>query len=755
MNEISFSSCLRGIILRAGEGRRGISRHVISTLLAASILWLLSPVLEAKTTSTWPQPYSVRQDKARGLLILSTPYYTIEHDLKRGGTISRLILRNGQAGNLLVSPLSARVRTEDGVVWTDLLDRTPQVSYKRRGLNVMVTVDSAMCSPDGRPSGLRLRTTFEYRWGYIKIHREFTGQAATLRLLELCPLSAILSPGLTNYGYRPGITEDESAPPFDFGSNIWGKLRSEAPDDHPLETQFVPRSIILVNPGVEGLEWFAGDDLAQWELGPAGQRGHGRCSLSLSQNPPGLALTISPYWADDQATAIVPPAASASSCSFDFYLAFPLLEGHAFKPWLHRSFNRNRGDWVSTEEIKQWAAQGYQTVHCHHDGDYYGDGLFWRDGSYPPYPDMDRYDKVLLDCRQAGIRTATYFSNKELHPSTPAYKEHGEEWGRKDRAGNLRHNFYRPDIEFGAQMCLRSGWLDYLKFSIDRVLKNHPLDGVYYDWNVALLCQNPLHEGKQAGEKATGHWDIDELLDLMEWTRQRVGPDGLIIIHNTTVPMFATENFADYVVATEWGYGKWTDRAPEPDDLPPEWNLACARPRGVISYGTIPENAPRRLHKLFALEAFLGGVTPWPASPETFELLSLLKPLGNIESYQFADWRNKAVSLSDKICASAVYSRPGEAYLLLVNLGQEKQEVTCVLHPEKLPCPLGKVGRAEIVATNGASSEGPEDQANVSLTRSSVLQVSVPLDAAALVTTGIKVTIPGDGAIVIHIKQSE
>jgi len=86
-----------------------------------------------------------------------------------------------------------------------------------------------MCSSDGRPSVLRLRTTFEYRWGYIKIHREFTGQAATLRLLELCPLSATLSPGLTDYGYRSGVSEEESAPPFDFGSNLWASFAPAHP----------------------------------------------------------------------------------------------------------------------------------------------------------------------------------------------------------------------------------------------------------------------------------------------------------------------------------------------------------------------------------------------------------------------------------------------------------------------------------------------------------------------------------------------
>ena len=62
----------------------------------------------------------------------------------------------------------------------------------------------------------------------------------------------------------------------------------------------------------------------------------------------------------------------------------------------------------------------------------------------------------------------------------------------------------------------------------------------------------------------------------MEWTRRRVGPGGLVIVHNTTTPMFATENFADYVVATEWGYRKWTDRAPDLQDLPLEWSLAGA-----------------------------------------------------------------------------------------------------------------------------------------------------------------------------------
>jgi hypothetical protein len=353
---------------------------------------------------------------------------------------------------------------------------------------------------------------------------------------------------------------------------------------------------------------------------------------------------------------------------------------------------------------------------------------------------MEKFDQVIAACHRAGIRAATYFSNKELHPSTKEFQEHGSEWGRKDAKGSLQHNFFRANSEFGAQMCLRSGWLPFLEFSIERVLKNHPLDGVYYDWNVALYCGNGRHEGKPAGETAAGHWDIDELLKLMEWTRRRVGPGGLIIVHNTTTPMFVTENFADFVVANEWGYGKWTDKGPDLPDLPLEWSLVGARSRGVISYGQIESEAPRRLHRLFALEALLGGATPWPASPETFELFPLLNPLGDFGTYRFRDWRNQAVTLQGNRCASAVYSRPGESYLVLANLEQNAQEVGCVVHPEKLPYPLASPIAATVLGGAAGTGKIPEERAALSL------------NAGQLTGDGVKVAVPAEGAVLVHLR---
>ncbi|MCL4194726.1 MAG: hypothetical protein KJZ87_23510, partial [Thermoguttaceae bacterium] len=550
------TSALRSAVTIHSARQLSAASLILAVVAFGPALRALAGEAAAKPARTWPQTYTVERNEATGILRLSTPYYTVEQDLKKGGAITRITLTHGRAASLLVEPVETRVRDASGAKLSDLHDRQPTVVERRDGLNEIVVVESALGRPDGRPSGIRVKTTLEYRWGYIKLKKQFTAPAGTA-VREVCPMATTLAPSLSDYGYRDGRTEDEGAPPFSFGSNHWGKLRLDEAADQAIKTNCVPRSMMFADAGVEGLEWFVASDLAQWDLQVTGRRGQAQCVLDRNSSPPGLTLSIAPYSSAD--TAVPLP----DGCVFEFYLAVPILDGRAQRPWLHTSFNRNRGNWVSTETIEQWAEKGIETVHCHNDGDYYDDGLFWRDGSYPPYPDMDRYDRVLTDCRRVGIRTATYFSNKELHPSTREFQEHGAEWARNNRKGDIQHNFYRPEREFGAQMCLRSGWSDFLKQSIDRVLTNHPLTGVYYDWNVALLCMNPLHEGSDRAATAKGHWDIDELLDLMEWTRRRVGPEGLVIIHNTTTPMFATENFADHVVATEWGYKKWTEGAPK------------------------------------------------------------------------------------------------------------------------------------------------------------------------------------------------
>jgi hypothetical protein len=352
---------------------------------------------------------------------------------------------------------------------------------------------------------------------------------------------------------------------------------------------------------------------------------------------------------------------------------------------------------------------------------------------------MKKMEQVIGTCHQNGIKVMPYFSNHELSQSTEAFKKHGEEWGRKpDDQGNLAPAYY-----YGAHMCLKSGWKDFFQSYVDTVLKHQPWDGIYYDWNVAMYCNNPLHVGKTSngvsGAKGlaayaysgTGHWDIDELLELMEWTRERVGPDGLVTLHNTGVPMLATENFCDYVCCLEWGTGKLVDGMPQPDQLPPEWNLAGARSRADIEYGTIDAKAPPRVRRLFYLTALMTGTAPWPANDESADLFKILGALGDIEQYHFEDWRNRAVKFDQNNFLPAVYSRPGEAYVMLANLQRESREVRCVIDPQALKHPLSSVRSAKLV--DRGSSNG--------------------LDAGRLTGEGEKISLPGDGARLLHLQS--
>lgn len=735
---------------------------IVGLIIVAMIFpcWL-SAQNPALIKSWWPQDYSVRRDDAAGKLVLSTPYYVIQHDLKRGGVIEKISLTHGKAPNLILQPMetSVRLKMESSPVpvepastrrgarvqdtFSDLNAASPSVVQTKDGKSVIITVESPLLDREGKASGVTVKTVYTYRWGYIKIHKEIRASQNPVRVRNVTVLSTLVDPTLTDYGWRPAVFEEMGPTPHAWQNGQirqWGKIRPGSHFDLPFQTRYVPRYLVLANPGIEGLEWFMADDLSQWDYQVTGTPGTGYCELRPSVNPLGIAVSIMPL---QLSPSFELPLGGwvplEGTWTFDYFIGVPILEGHANKPWLNMSYRANKGNWVTEEEIKENAENGIVTMHLHNDGDANRDGLFWRDGSYPPYPpeEMKKMDAVIDTIHKYGMKTAPYFSNHEFHPSNEVFWQRSEEWGRKpDDQGNLRPNYY-----YGPHMCLKSGWLDYFKFTVDRVLKNHKFDGVYYDWNLALYCNNPLHVGKTTtgvspdkglgafALSPTGHWDIEGLLDLVEWSRERVGPEGVLILHNTLAPMFATENFASYVVGMEFTYGTLMVSMPKPEELPLEWNFVGARPRAVIGYGTIARDAPKRLHQLHAITTLMTSVSPWPASEEAMALYKILKPLGDIEKYKFEDWRTKAVKLDDRDCLTAVYSKAGESYVLLANLDSTPKKVRIRVDPKILPVPLAKIASAEIIGSGAAS-----------------------LRAANLVGGSEEVAIPADSVVLIRIK---
>ncbi|MGH9470347.1 MAG: hypothetical protein ACRD1N_08410, partial [Terriglobia bacterium] len=129
------------------------------------------------------------------------------------------------------------------------------------------------------------------------------------------------------------------------------------------------------------------------------------------------------------------------------------------------------------------------------------------------------------------------------------------------------------------------------------------------------------------------------------------------------------------------------------------------------------------------LTTMITGIAPWPASDGALEVFKLVKPLGNLEQYQFEDWRNRAVHLSRAQCYSAVYSRPGESYIILTNMNSKPARVMCSVDPAKLKSPLGTLSSASLIAPTGTTR----------------------LDSSALTGAGERITLPAASAVLIHL----
>jgi len=632
------------------------------------------------TYGVYPEAHEVAEDGAARTLTIRNRFYSITHSLNHGGAISGVGYRHAGDRDLLLGPCTGEVTLAGGGTYSEGNDRQVEVGVQGDGSDVILAFEGLLRDAEGRDCGITYRHTYRHRWGHVKVEKRLHFPDG-LHVSGVCLHSWSLRPELTHYGIRPGAPAEASSWTAAFGVCQWGAFAPGEAFDSAWESRFVPRYVGCASPGREGIEWFVGSDLAQWDYQLGGAPGYGGVHLAAQTRPPGVSLRVCPL--------SLPRGGVVLSGDYDFtyYVGVPVISGRANRLFVHKSFNRRH--WPTHEQIRHWADDGVTSAHFHHDGDSFRDGQFWRDGSYPPFgpEDMAEYDRVITDCHRHGIRVATYFSNKELHPTVAAYQEHGAEWARlPDNSWEQLHNAYSGD-EYGAQMCLHSGWADFHKEYIDTVLSHHPLDGTYYDWNVALYCHNtrhvPGHEGDElhpgVGAWAfspAGHWDMDELLDLVAWTRRRVGPEGLMILHNTMVPMAATENYADSIVAMEWGYSRLATGAPDLDALPLEWSFMGHRSRGVIGYGCLEKGAPERVHRQMTMRAVLTGVVPWTADDLACEMLAGLSHR-DLSRFRFVDARTTPLLVDCQEAAGALYHRPDEALLVVGNLAAEARLVRC------------------------------------------------------------------------------
>ena len=280
-------------------------------------------------------------------------------------------------------------------------------------------------------------------------------------------------------------------------------------------------------------------DISQWEA--LGEKQSG--VLIHNKEKHSYEFTVSAYDSDQKGTL-------DGVYEFDYRLTLPFIHKKmcpirpAESMCYYERGSANR--WPTEADFQSMQDAGYTLLKIHNDCDNCHDGIFWRDAVYPPYPPavMKQMDESLATAAKHGMKVVPYISMKEMHPDAPWFKEHSLEWAKLNAPNDPIWITSWGDLVFGGVMCLKSGWLEKRKATIKQILDNHAFKGVYFDWCTALECNNNRHFAKH-------HWDIDEHIELLKWTKALSGPDGEIYLHMTHVPLLVAENMATLLLTEE------------------------------------------------------------------------------------------------------------------------------------------------------------------------------------------------------------
>ena len=509
-----------------------------------------------------------------------------------------------------------------------------------------------------------------------------------LRVSTVGVASLAVRPELDEFGLRTGPADDANERKE--CTATFGKTRSAGAlliDEH-----HAPIYMLFFNKGIEGFGLSMASDLATWEDGLTGKSGSGHYAASVSEDGGSIRIVRKPLG------VTAPAKVSKGDYVFSYYLGLPRIVEKADRKWRHIGFDAH--PWPSDEEIRKWAESGVNIVRV--DSEYYGDGKFWHDGTWPPFDEkgMEELRRVIATCHRYKILVVPYFSLQELHPSAPGYAQHAQEWARTiDEAGTMYHNYspdylplnYGPDYagkgEYGAQLCPMSGWTERLKSNVEQAYRELGFDGIYFDLAQAVPCNNKRHNPKL-------HFGIDGLIDVLAWARRLIAPNGVLIVHQYgTESSISLENFADLVVNMEdIAIEEITDKdvTLRPDNIPVVTLLAESLPRAPTPSYLRSENWERNRHNIAVLVLY--GMFPWAGPPwdtgkteeETLKLFRAFKPY-QLETYRLYSPLSDAVHTAWKDVYGAVYARPDQGLVVISNTGPEpRKRVIWTVRPENL-----------------------------------------------------------------------
>jgi|GEM_PF-865366 len=626
---------------------------------------------------TWhtPQPARYEVDERADALTVRCAYWSATHSRAHGGNISSAVFPHGSGRNIFAAPWSTSMRLWRGgriLGFANADDPDAHLAHGREGDRVWVQARSAFVSPEGERLPAQIEHRFTYHpWGYVRQRVTVTCREPIDDVFELQVARPVVASHLDEFTYRPAIEEGRW---WQMQCKVlrWYRLHAgeHAEDYRAARRPRLPLYFLFLRRGVEGFDWFMADDLDQWRRQVADLPRIQEFRVWYMGEHDGYEVRLCPlhYW---------PRTMTLSGAyTFDFFVGLPFVQERV-RPLVRCAggmlTRKARGDvreFPTTDRVRAFGEHGVELARLHDDGPSRA-GVFWRDCDYPPYgPErMRAMDACLRAMHDQGVRVVPYFSVHEWHPDVAPFDRDAPRFQRTtDVDGGMIYNTTSLG-PYGAQMCLRSGWLELRKRTIDTVLDRHAFDGVYYDWTQALPCLNPAH-GLGA------HWDVEEFIDFLEWTRARVGPEGVVYLHMSWTPFIVAENLASVVLTFEEGEGP---AKVAPDILPAHAQFMKTCPRVVLT-----RDASHRDPRRFLLLCLLNHVGPDAGTPEALAVMRATRGIDFTRYRAFEDLRTRAVRARSRAVRCAVYWNAREALVLLANLSDAPRPGGWRLSPARL-----------------------------------------------------------------------
>ena len=183
-----------------------------------------------------------------------------------------------------------------------------------------------------------------------------------------------------------------------------------------------------------------------------------------------------------------------------------------------------------------------------------------------------------------------YLAGFTTTPLQRAWVRHGAEWNKTPPAAGTIGAAHNPAEAFCWVCAAAPGWADYYVWSLDKLIDDMGIEGLYFDNQDPQFCDNAVHgcgfTGRDGKRYATYNLRATRSLVEREYRLFKAKcPKGRIMRHMSMKSVMATDSFCDYLVDGECYCGTLSRTESYVDVFNPALFRAM--------YGTMPYGVPR------------------------------------------------------------------------------------------------------------------------------------------------------------------